>query len=235
MIVSIMQPAYLPWLGYFHRLSLSDVHIILDSVPASKGDYFNRNRIRTANGWIWLTVPMHGNNDRMTQPIFELKANPLQRWAHKHWRSIENSYGRSPYFERYAPAIADVLSNPPESIEELCTRLLPVLLNAFDIHPQFVYSRDLDVAATKSDLVLQLCRRTEADTYVSGPFGRDYLDLAAFARERIAVRFHDYRHPSYTQAFAGFEPYMAAIDLLFNHGPRSREVLERDQPPIAVA
>ena len=224
MIVSIMQPAYLPWLGYFHRLLLSDVHIVLDSVPASKGDYSNRNRIRTAQGWSWLTVPLIG--DRLTTPISELQSDPKQRWYEKHWRSIELAYRRAPYFEAHADAVRASLFGSNGSLEDACLCALRPVLSASGIETPLRFSRDLDVAERKSDLVLRLCERVGATTYLSGPFGRDYLDLPSFERAGIDVRFHDYVHPEYPQVYPGFEPYMSAIDLLFNCGPRTRDMLD---------
>ncbi|HEV7179841.1 MAG TPA: WbqC family protein [Candidatus Baltobacteraceae bacterium] len=233
MILSIMQPAYLPWLGYLHRLAISDVHVVLDSVPASKGDYCNRNRIRTAQGWTWLSVPLLG--DRITTPICELQVDTKQQWAQRHWRSIEHAYRRAPYFDRYAATMRDALTSSVQGLESACMRALGPLLEAFEIRSAFAYSRDFGLSEKKSDLVLRICQETGASTYISGPLGRGYLDREAFDRAGIAVRFHDYVHPSYDQLYPGFEPNMCALDALFNCGPQARAVMERAQPEPATA
>ena len=222
-----MQPAYLPWLGYFHRLMLSDVHIVLDSVPASKGDFSNRNRIRTAQGWTWLTVPVVG--DRMTTPISDLGTDTKQRWNEKHWRSIEHAYRRAPFFQTYADRVRECVLRPYDRLEAACLETLDPVIEAMGISTPMRFSRDLEVNERKSDLVLRLCQRAGATTYISGPFGREYLDLPSFERAGIDVLFHDYDHPRYPQVYPGFEPYMSAIDLLFNCGPRIKDVIAQTQ------
>lgn len=227
-----MQPAYLPWLGYFHRLMLSDVHVVLDSVPASKGDFSNRNRIRTSQGWMWLTVPIAG--DRMSTPISDLQIDTKQRWNEKHWKSIELAYRRAAHFETYAEPIRNAMLAPYETLGEVCLGMLAPALRAAGISISLRNSSEFDLCERKSDLVLQLCVQAGATTYISGPFGREYLDLASFDRAGIEVRFHDYVHPEYPQVYPGFEPYMAAIDALFNCGSGLRDTILRGQPQLAV-
>lgn len=229
MRVSIMQPAYLPWLGYFHRLMLSDVHVVLDNVPASKGDFSNRNRIRTATGWTWLTVPVAGS--RMTTPISELQTDSKQQWQQRHWKTIESAYSRAPYFHAYAARLRDALLLPAPTLESACLNVLNPLLEAFAIATPLIFAKNLDLRERKSDLVLEICSRTNATTYISGPLGRDYLDLRAFANAGIEVEFHDYVHPVYSQIYEGFEPLLSAVDLLFNCGSRARAIIAEGQPP----
>lgn len=228
MRVSIMQPAYLPWLGYFHRLMLSDLHVVLDNVPASKGDFSNRNRIRTATGWTWLTVPVVGS--RMTTPISDLQTDSKQQWQLRHWKSIEAAYSRARYFRTYAPTLRDALLLPAPTLESACLNVLRPLNEAFGIATPLLFAKDMDLRERKSDLVLEICRRTNATTYISGPLGRGYLDLRAFANAGIDVRFHDYVDPVYSQVHDGFEPLISAVDVLFNCGPSARAVIADEQP-----
>ena len=225
-----MQPAYLPWLGYFHRLMLSDLHVVLDSVPASKGDFSNRNRIRTPQGWSWLTVPMTGS--RMTTSIHELQTDPKQQWQERHWKTIETAYRKAPYFHMFEPVVREAVLAPAPTLERACLNVLEPLTQAFGIATPIVFAKDLDLHERKSELVLEICRKTKATTYISGPLGRHYLDRDAFTRASVEVRFHDYVHPVYPQVYDGFVPLLSAIDVLFNCGPQAGAVIADKQPPL---
>ena len=225
MIVSINQPAYLPWLGYFHRVAASDRHVVLDSVQFEKNSFTNRNRIRTREGSTWLTVPVSTKGRFGDLVIRDLEIADDPRWATKHWATLEASYRKAPYFAAHAPFFEDTYHRPWKKLNDLAAHITAYLLEAFGIATPLVTSTDLGVGGAKDELVLNLCQATGATVYLSGPLGRDYLRPELFEAAGIEVRFDDYRHPEYRQAHPGFEPAMAAVDLLFNYGPASREVL----------
>lgn len=227
MIVTIMQPAYLPWLGYFDRVLRSHLLITLDHVAVSIGDrqqFVNRNRIRTAQGWTWLTVPIrHKRGQR--QPINKVEIAGDGHWQAKHWRSIESCYRGTPFFDMFAPQIQSVYERPWTRLVDLVETLTTVLFEQLGIAVPIRSSASMNVDGTKSDLVLNLCKAVGASHYISGPFGREYLDRAMFEEANVELSFHDYGHPAYSQKFPGFEPYMSVIDLIFNHGLSSLNVL----------
>ncbi len=227
MRVSIMQPAFLPWLGFFDRLLTSDLLIVLDHVQIdmnSKTKFVNRNRIRTATGWIWLTVPL------LTKGLSDLAINKLRiledsPWRKKMWRAIEASYSQSPFFATYAETVSAALDQPIDNIANLDRVLTDALLARMEIELPVMYSSAMPIGGVKDDLLISLCSDVGATSYISGPFGRDYIDRTKFEDAGIGLMFHDYEHPRYEQAFPGFEPYMSMIDLLFNHGPKSKDIL----------
>lgn len=225
MIVSINQPAYLPWLGYFDRIAKSDLYIVLDHVQFEKNSMINRNKIRTSQSWAWLTIPVQTKGRFCDLPISELKISEDGRWAKKHWKSLEANYARAPYFKDYASFFKDVYQRKWSRVGLLIDEINNYLLDVLKINTRVVYSSDLVHSKTKADLILELCKQVGTETYLSGPFGRDYLEIDKFVEESICVQFHDYVHPEYQQTFSGFEPYMSVIDLLFNHGPNSLEIL----------
>ena len=227
--VSVMQPAYLPWLGYFDRVAKSDLHVVLDHVEMDKSSqtkFTNRNRVRTPSGWTWLTVPVRTKGECSRMPIRNLSIVQDSDWARKHWNSIRGNYARAKCFREHATFFEGLYRNRWELLEPLISETTSYLLHAFNISTKLIRSSDLDPQKTKSDLILELCYKVNAKVYISGPFGRDYLNSVAFAEADIEIRYHDYPHPEYQQAFNGFEPYMSAIDLLFNHGSKSRGILE---------
>ena len=100
MIVSINQPAYLPWLGYFHRIAISDVHVVLDHVQFEKNSYCNRNKIRVGNDACWLTVPVQTKGKFGELPISDLQIAENLSWQRKHWEGLRMNYASAPHFKR---------------------------------------------------------------------------------------------------------------------------------------
>jgi hypothetical protein len=228
MTCTIMQPAYLPWLGYFERILMSDVFIVLDHVDIdrnSKTKFANRNRIRTGEGWQWLTVPVVTKGVESLR-LCDLRLEEDARWQHKHLASIQHAYAKSPCFDNHIGFLRDLYGSPWDKLAPLCDALLDWLLDTLAIRTRVLRSSQMDIPGQKDELIRNHCLAVGADTYISGPFGRDYLDLPAFEAAGIEVRFHDYKHPEYSQAYPGFEPYMSAIDLLFNHGSQSTFILQ---------
>jgi len=232
-IVSINQPAYMPWLGYFHRIAVSDLHITLDHVQFEKNSFTNRNKVRTATGWSWLTVPVR-TGGRFGQLTIEKVEIADQGWRRKHWDTIRFAYAKAPFFAVYRDLFEDLFAREWPLLAPLAEATTAPLCDALRIATRRISSAELAVAGAKGEFVLNLCRAVGATTYLSGPLGRGYLDPAAFQRAGIALLFHDYRHPQYRQAFPGFEPFMAAADLLFNHGPESTLILREGQQALAA-
>ncbi|MGA2394427.1 MAG: WbqC family protein [Candidatus Lustribacter sp.] len=232
MIVSIAQPAYWMWSGLVARIASSDLHVVLDNVDHSKGSFTNRNRIRTREGWQWLTVPLRGGSSFFGKPIRSLPVDNSGNWRAKHLASLEHAYVRAPYFAPYRAALRELYAREYETIAEVCAATTALTLDGFGVRTPLRSSSDLGMTRSKSELVLDICLAVGATTYLSGPFGRDYLDREAFARHGIAVTFDEFVHPEYPQSAGGpFEPNMAAIDLLFNCGPGARDVLDTGRRP----
>ena len=230
MIVSIMQPAYLPWLGFFDRIAASDVYIVLDHVAIdrnSKTKFANRNRIRTADGWSWLTVPIRSKGRHGELLLDRIELDNETNWRAKHWRAIETNYRRARYFEEYAERLRAMFDTPWSHLAPLDAAGQRILMEALGLDTRTMRSSEMGCRETKGRLIVELCEKAGATRYISGPFGRDYLEPADFEAAGIELTFHDYDHPEYEQCFAGFEPYMSVIDLLFNHGPRALQILRR--------
>lgn len=225
MIVSINQPAYLPWLGYFERIARSDLHIVLDHVQFEKNSFTNRNKVRTKEGSAWLTIPVATKGKFGSLPINGLEFAPNDPWQKKHWATLRMNYARAPFFRHYAPAYEQLYAEAWTGFMPFARALLVRQLADFGITTPLRFSSELAVEGAKSELVLNLCRAVQADTYLSGALGRDYLDESSFLAAGIGVRYQEYAHPVYDQCQPGFETCMAALDLLFNHGPASRDIM----------
>ncbi len=223
-----MQPAYLPWLGFFHRAALADLLIVLDDVQIdrnSKTGFAHRNRVRTQQGSTWLTIPLRIKGKHGAAYLHELEPADDQPWRVKHLQTLRHAYGRTPYFAAYAERLAEFYERRDRRLIDVLRASMEWQFAALGLTTPVVYASTLDVEGTKDERILNLCRRVGATTYVSGPFGRDYLRDDSFNEAGIEIVYHDYVHPTYPQAYPDFEPFMAAVDLLFNCGPESLRIL----------
>lgn len=224
MRVSILQPSYLPWLGYFDLMSRADTFVFLDDVQFTRRDWRNRNKIRTREGWAWLTVPVVQKN-RFAQKLCETRIDNSIPWKRKHLESLRVHYARAPYFDLYFPYFDSLYNRPWDSLGDLCFETLGYLKECLKIETPTLKSSELEVGEAKAEKIICLCRRLGATHYLSGDAGQSYLSPDDFKRQGITLEFHQYRHPEYGQRFPGFVPYLSVIDLLFNHGDRSLEIL----------
>ncbi len=228
-LVSISQPAYLPWLGYIERIALSDLHIVLDHVQLEKRSFTARNKIRTPNGWKWLTVPVKTKGRQFDLPINTIEIQNEENWRKDHFQTIHNNYARAPFFSEHKEFFEAYYSKDWDLLSELCKEMMFYLLKTLDIKTPVMFSSDMDSSFSKDELILDLCKQVDCTTYISGPFGRDYLKEEDFSAQGMKIIYHDYTHPEYKQRFEPFEAYMSIIDLLFNCGPESKKILSTTQ------
>ncbi len=218
MIVSIHQPAYLPWLGYFHKILLSDVFVFLDTVQMEKNGFVNRNRVRTASGVQWLTVPllMKGHTEKS---IGEMKINRADSWKRKHLATIEQAYGKRPHYGLYADDIRGFIEGADESLSDFLLKMLRYFLDAAKMgEVKVVRASELKPEGSRAELLADICKKAGGDTYLSGPMGKTYLDREPFKEAGIEVMFQEFQHPEYDQGYKDFAPNMGIADALFNCG-----------------
>jgi len=230
----ILQPGYLPWIGFFDLAAKSDIFVILDCVQYDKRSWRNRNRIRTPDGWQWLTVPVI-TKGRYLQRIDETRIDNTKNWAQKHLTAIATHYSRSPYFADYFGLLEEVLRRDWEYLLELDMRLIRALDDAFGLGTNYVMASSLSPSGRKMELLIDICKKVGANRYLNGDTGRAYLREEPFEQNGIALEFHNYTHPVYRQCYDGFVSHMSAIDLLFNYGRRSREFIGGDRGRVADA
>ncbi len=227
MIVSIHQPQYLPWLGYFDKIRRSDVFVFLDNVQFKKNEWQNRNRIKTAEGGQWLTVPVI---HRFSQKISEVRINTTVQWGKKHLRGLLTNYSRAPYFQEYISFFEQAYEREWQYLAELNMHIIRFLTEALGVREKrFELASAYEAREDRTGRLVDLCRQLGADSYLSGRDGAGYLNLKEFEQERIQVIFQDFKHPRYPQLFGDFEPFLSVIDLLFNCGPGSLSILTKGE------
>lgn len=235
MIVSINQPAYLPWLGYFHRIAISNLHIVLDHVQFEKNSFTNRNKVKTTNGFCWLTVPVKTKNNFGNLPIHKLEIDNSTNWRLKHWQTIYHNYNKAPFFDEYALFFESIYQREWNYLSQLCQEITNYLLKALSITTPLLFSSDMNPEGVKDELVLNLCQKVGTLTYVSGILGQNYIREELFQQAGINVIYQNYDHPNYPQYRGqGFQPYMSVIDLLFNCGSHSFDILMSNQDMISL-
>lgn len=233
-IVSGHQPVYLPWLGLIHKASLADVFIFMDDVQYLTQDWNNRNCIKTPQGkTMWLTVPVDlkksCSKNLKDIVIAEENVPENKSWQIKHWNSLRMSYAKSPYFNEYKSFFEWLyLENKWHKLSELNLAILKQIFLWFDITTDMVVASELSFKEKKSDLILEHGRFYNADVVITGAHGKEYIDVKKFDEHGIKVICQEYRHPIYKQRFGDFIFNLSFVDLLFNHGPSSREICLRD-------
>jgi len=220
MIIGIHQPNYLPYLGFFDKMMKSDIFVIYDDAQFEKGEFQHRNRIRIYHGWKWLTVPVEKKHIPINEIMIKNEVATWKgiRWADAHSKDIMDNYKDTPYYSAYEKEIKRIYGKRYDMLVDLNMELIIFLIKAFDIDVEIVYSSELGFTSKSTERLVEIVETLGGDVYLSGPKGRDYLDVSLFEKKGIRVEFQEFRHPVYKQRYEGFEPNMAAIDALFSVG-----------------
>ncbi|RJR21266.1 MAG: hypothetical protein C4581_02205 [Nitrospiraceae bacterium] len=228
MILSVHQPQYMPWLGLFDKIAKSDCFVFLDQVQYKEREFQNRNKIRTKDGWMWLTVPVQSSGTGRKK-ICDVLIDNSNGWRKKHFNSIKTWYQSSLYFNDYIPFFEDILSRETERLVHINIDMMKYILKELEITTPLYYEHNLGISATKTDRIIEICKKFKATAYLSGEGGRGYLEEYKFDRAGIKLIYQKFKHPVYHQQYAGkgsaFIPYMSSVDLLFNEGPYSKQIL----------
>lgn len=223
--VVVLQPGYIPWLGFFDQLIRSDVFVYYDDVQFDKHGWRNRNRIKSPTGPIWLTVPVLSGG-RHGQRILDVEIDNRVPWARKHLAAIAQNYARAPYIKDYLSQLEALLSREWSLLIDLDIAVVSLMCQWLSIHRPVVRASELGIGGDKIERLLNICSHFQAECYLSGDAAKDYLDLATFEAAGINVEWQEYRHPAYRQLHGEFVPYLSALDLILNMGEASLPILK---------
>jgi hypothetical protein len=216
MKVAIHQPQYLPWVPYFLKIEASDLFIFLDTVDFQKNGVQNRNKIKTAQGAQWLTVPVR---QRLGQKIMDTQINNQSNWRRKHWQAIKQCYSRAPGFLKYQQELENLYSHEWHMLGELNIELTKLMLKWMGIDTPIVRSSELKSEGKSSELVLNLCLEVGADVYLSGTGGMNYLEESRFSSFGVTIEYAQSIMPSiYPQQNPkqDFMNDLSALDIMLN-------------------
>ena len=227
MILTGHQPEHLPYLGFFYKIAKADKFVLVDHVQYLQKSFQNKNRIRTApgsEGFFWLTVPVITKDSRY-QKINEVEINNKTSWGKKHWKSIYLNYKNTPFFKDHQDFFEDLYSKRWKELVDLNETIIYYLVEKLGIKTPIIKSSNYNFKQKKNDLLIEMCQKLKADTYLSGQGAKDYIDEDKLKTIGLNHNFSDFKHPIYSQKYKPFIPNLSAIDLLFNCGPKSLDII----------
>ena len=215
----IMQPTYLPWIGYFDLMDRCDIFIFLDSVQFSRRSWQQRNRIKTPQGEQWLTVPVISKGLR-EQKISETHIDASADFQKKHLAAIHAVYAKAACYKKMKPSFEEALAKPYELLADLNIEMIQWTAKTLGIEKKTLRSSELKEEGKKAELLVSLCQAVGADRYLSAAGSKEYIEEDnLFEKANIELEYHQYEHPVYSQLHGVFLPYLSAIDLMMNEGP----------------
>lgn len=232
MNVVILQPSYIPWRGYFHQILKADLFVFYDDVQYDKRGWRNRNRIKTAAGPRWLSIPVY-NKGAQTEhiPINDIRVCWDRPWNQEHWQSIQLAYRKAPHFGDYAGLVESFYRQQPEMLADFTIEQTVALARALGIeHTQFMRSSQIPgVSGAKTDRLISILKAVGATHYISGPAAQDYIENEKFEQAGISLEYMVYDYPDYPQLYPPFDPQVSILDLLFMTGPRALDYITPPQ------
>lgn len=226
MIISIQQPEHWPWLGFFDKVQQVDTVVLFDTVQFKPRYFETRVRIRTFQvpRWQWLRVPILGARHR--QLIKDVKIDNNQPWQEEALKAIEMNYKKAPFWRKYYKNIKEIYNRKWECLVDFDTTSIKWISQQLGLKVKYILASTLDVNGKADDLLVDICKKLSALEYLSGKFGKDYIDSRKFKKAGVKLKFQEFEHPRYSQFHPGnFQTGMSALDLLFNHGNKAKEVL----------
>ncbi len=218
MIVAGHQPNYLPWLGFFDKIRRSDLFIIEDNVQFERQGFTNRNKVMTADGVRWLSVPVeHANKPLLINEVkIANKAEP--QWGSRHWLTLKHSYCKAPYWHDYSDFFEDTYQRKWTMLIDLNMHLVKGIMRFLHIDKPLIMSSSLSAIGKKGELIIAQCKAIGANVQLAGNGGKEYIDNKRFEEEGIKLIFQEFKHPVYTQTCVEFVPNLSVVDYLFCTG-----------------
>ena len=231
MKVAIHQPNYLPYVGFFHKLSLADTFVIMDDTQYDK-KFTNRNKIKVPGNWIWLTVPINKKHKFVANKIVEI--NNEENWQSDHFEKINRSYSNSKFFKKnYKAFFEKIYSKKWDHLFTLNYELIIQLIDWLDIKIEVIKESELNINGNSTERLVNISKKIGAETYVSGIGGKEYMNEKMFETNNIKIEYQNFKCPIYKQVFnSEFIPNLSIIDLLFNIGPESLSKLKENENEI---
>jgi len=223
----ILQPMYLPWMGYFGLIDIANIFVFYDDVQFVERSWQRRNKIKMPNkDWIWLSVPII---KKFGQRINEVKINNNINWAEKHWKSLKYAYTKARFFEDYAYIFKKIYVNKKwEYLVDLDVTTIKEISKLLGLdNTKFMFSCELNAEGEKTDRLINILNRIGADEYITGPAAKAYIEADKFKKAGIRLYWYEFKHPTYPQLYGEFVPYLSVIDLLFNTGEKSIDYIRK--------
>jgi len=225
--VAIVQSSYIPWKGFFDMVNYVDELVLYDDVQYTVRDWRNRNKIKTAKGLHWLSIPVKvkGKRDQKIKDVEICEDTP---WTKKHWNTLQHSYRRAPFFEQYRDYFENLYNRCNNKyLSEVNYEFIKGICEILEINTKITWSMDYQLIGDKTSRLVEICKQAQATKYVSGPKAKNYLDEECFKRESIEVEYMDYSgYPEYSQLYPPFRHDVSILDLIFHEGSKAKNHLK---------
>lgn len=218
--IAILQSNYIPWKGVFDMINQVDIFVFHEDVQYTKGDWRNRNQIKTPNGLEWLTVPV--KKAPTESKIFEIEIANEINWQRNHYNKIRQNYSKAPFFKEYHFILEDIyLKNKWTNLSQFNIYTTKLIANVLGIKTKFIDSIELKTTGVKDDKVIDICKELNATHYLSGPAAKEYITEDKFRNANIGLGYIKYEYPEYNQLHGDFNHYVSVLDVIFNCGKDS--------------
>ena len=224
MMVAIHQPQYMPWLGYFDKMDRADVFVLLDNVQYKKNEWQNRNRIKTAQGVQWLTIPV---TYAFPSAILEVQVNQQVTWRRKQWQALTTNYAKAPCWKGLRDCLEEFFTRDWQMLHQVNRASIDILRERLGIETPMWAASEMQLSDEPTERLIDICRTVGAEVYLAGVDGRKYMEVERFDAAGIEVLFQEYEHPEYGQLHGPFQSHLSALDLVLNSGIESLEILRR--------
>lgn len=223
--IAILQSNYIPWKGYFDIINQVDEFIFYDDVQYTKNDWRNRNKIKTVNGPLWLTIPVRQEN--LSQKINETKVSQ-DNWALKHWKSISLNYSKAPFYNQYKDKLEEFYSKINTLfLSEINRQAIELINSILGITTVLTSSSDYKLIEGKNERLIDLILQAGGTHYLSGPSARDYINEDLFKSAGIEISWMNYSgYPEYPQLHPPFDHAVSVFDLILNTGPDAKKYMK---------
>ena len=229
MILTGHQPTYLPWLGLFNKISNANKYVYFDDVQYLPKEWMNRNIIKGLDGnKIHLTVPVKKKN-YLKKKTYEIEINNELPWKRKHLKSLELNYKNTEFFDYYIDDFKNIYETDWKYLSDLNLNILKLLLKILNLKIEIIKLSSLGIKEKKSDLIIKLCKKLKAKKFIFGEKGKDYAIISDFKNNNIEPIFQKYLHPEYNQTGNKFISHLSVIDLIFNCGSKSLDIINKNQ------
>jgi hypothetical protein len=240
----VLQPMYLPWMGYFGMIKQADIFVFYDDVQFNRDSWQQRNRIKIpedSGQTEWLKIPVIEN---FGQDIKSVQVDRDREWKQEHLSTIKSAYGpkstpygstSAPFFDDYIPVFEEVYDNDWQSLRAVNTHLIKKISKRLEITDvDFYFSSDFDISGSGTDKIIRTLQCVDADEYISGPGAKDYLDINQFVESGISLYWHEFNHPTYDQLYGDFISHLSVIDALFNMGEKTPSLIQTGEKNALV-
>lgn len=209
---------------------MADEFVLYDDVQYTKNDWRNRNKIKTSNGILWMTIPVKHSISQKINNITTLNNS----WRKKHWTTISQNYAKAPYFKNYKDIFEDLYMNSEERyLSKINFGFILKVNEILGIDTKISWSQDYKVSGDKIERLIGLIKKINGTEYISGPTAKNYINENVFFENQVKLSWMDYsEYPVYSQLFPPFEHGVSILDLIFNEGPNVVKFMKSFHNPI---